>query len=35
MLKSVQEKQGLELDLTGDSWLQAAKGSTRAKHARS
>ena len=35
MLKSVQENRVSRLDLTGDSRLQAARSSTRAKHARS
>ena len=35
MLKSVQENRVSRLDLTGDSWLQAARSNTRAKHARS
>ena len=34
LLKSVQENRDLRLGLTGDSRLQAAKRSTRAKHAR-
>ena len=35
MLKSVQENRVSRLDLAGDSWLQAARSNTRAKHARS
>ena len=35
MLKSVQENRVLRLDLAGDLLLQAARSSTRAKHARS
>ena len=35
MLKSVQENRDSQLDLAGDSRLQAARCSTRAKHARS
>ena len=35
MLKSVQENKVSRLDLAGDSRLQAARSSTRAKHARS
>ena len=35
MLKSMQENRVSRLDLTGDSRLQAARSSTRAKHARS
>ena len=35
MLKSVQENRVSRLDLAGDSRLQAARSSTRAKHARS
>ena len=35
MLKSVQENRDSWLDLAGNSRLQAAKSSTRAKHARS
>ena len=35
ILKSVQEKRVLWLDLVGDSRLQAARSSTRAKHAKS
>ena len=35
MLKSVQENRVSRLDLVGDSRLQAARSSTRAKHARS
>ena len=35
ILKSVQENRVLRLDLAGDSRLQAARSSTRAKHARS
>ena len=35
MLKSVQENRVLRLDLASDSWLQAARSSTRAKHTRS
>ena len=35
MLKSVQENRVSRLDLAGDSQLQAARNSTRAKHARS
>ena len=31
----VEENRVSQLDLTGDSWLQAARSSTRAKHARS
>ena len=34
LLKSVQENRDSRLDLTGDSRLQAARCSTRAKHAR-
>ena len=34
MLKSVQENRVSRLDLAGDSVLQAARCSTRAKHAR-
>ena len=34
MLKSVQENRVSRLDLAGDSRLQAARSSTRAKHAR-
>ena len=34
MLKSLQEDRVLRLDLAGDSRLQAARCSTRAKHAR-
>ena len=34
LLKSVQENRDLRLGLTGDSRLQAAQRSTRAKHAR-
>ena len=34
LLKSVQENKDLRLDLVGDSRLQAARCSTRAKHAR-
>ena len=35
MLKSVQENRDSRLDLEGDSRLQAARSSARAKHARS
>ena len=35
MLKSVQEDRVSRLDLAGDSWLQAARSSTRAKHDKS
>ena len=35
MLKSVQENRDSRLDLAGDSRFQAARSSTRAKHARS
>ena len=35
MLKSVQENRDSRLDLAGDSRLQAARSSTRAKHAKS
>ena len=35
MLKSVQENRVSRLDLVGDSWLQAARSNTHAKHARS
>ena len=34
LLKSVQENRDSRLDLAGDSWLEAARCSTRAKHAR-
>ena len=34
LLKSVQENRDSRLDLAGGSWLQAARRSTRAKHAR-
>ena len=34
LLKSVQENRDLRLGLEGDSWLQAARRSTRAKHIR-
>ena len=33
LLKSVQENRDSQLGLAGDSWLQAARRSTRAKHA--
>ena len=33
LLKSVQENRESRLDLVGDSWLQVARCSTRAKHA--
>ena len=35
MLKSVQENRDSRLDLMGDSRLQIARSSTRAKHAKS
>ena len=35
MLKSVQENRVSRLDLAGDSQLQAARSSSRVKHARS
>ena len=35
MLKSVEENKVSRLDLEGDSWLQVARSSTCAKHARS
>ena len=34
LLKSVQENKDLQLDLEGDSRLEATRCSTRAKHAR-